>query len=76
MYTAEVYPTVVRGLGMGILNSVSRLGAILTPFVAQVLFETSDYATIGVYTGSSAVIALMAILLPVETKGKLLKDKR
>ena len=76
VYTAEVYPTVVRGLAMGLLNSVSRLGAILTPFVAQVLFETSDYATIGVYTGSSAVVVLMAILLPVETKGKLLKDKR
>lgn len=75
VYTAEVYPTVVRGLGMGILNSISRLGAILTPFIAQVLFETSDYATLGVYTGSGAVVAVLSLLLPLETKGKQLKDK-
>ena len=76
VYTAEVYHTVVRGLGMGVLNSISRLGAILTPYVAQVLFERSDYATVGIYAGSSAIVVLLSLLLPLETKGKLLRDKR
>ena len=73
VYTAELYPTAVRGVGMGVLNSISRLGAISTPYVAQVLFEESAYATIGIYAGSSAITVLLSLLLPQETKGQRLK---
>ena len=73
VYTPEVYPTKVRGFGLGVLNSVSRVGAIVTPYVAQVLFRTSDYATITIYAGSSLVLIVLSLLLPIETKGKLLK---
>lgn len=76
VYTPEVYPTKVRGIGMGVLYSVARIGAIVTPYVAQVLFQTSDYATIGLYAGSSLVLIAMALLLPIETKGKALRDER
>ena len=75
VYTAEVYPTVVRGLGMGILNTISRIGAVSTPFVAQVVFERSDYAALGIYAGSGTVTAILSLLLPLETKGKRLKDR-
>uniref|UniRef100_A0A8C4R116 Major facilitator superfamily (MFS) profile domain-containing protein n=1 Tax=Eptatretus burgeri TaxID=7764 RepID=A0A8C4R116_EPTBU len=37
VYTHEVYPTAVRALGLGTCNCFSRLGTILTPFIAQVL---------------------------------------
>ncbi|KAJ8351311.1 hypothetical protein SKAU_G00227870 [Synaphobranchus kaupii] len=33
MYTAEVYPTVVRNIGAGICSSASRIGSITTPYV-------------------------------------------
>lgn len=36
IYTPEVYPTKVRGLALGAMTSVARVGALVTPFVAQV----------------------------------------
>ena len=35
VYTPEVYPTLARGAAMGIHTSAARVGAIITPFVAQ-----------------------------------------
>ena len=76
VYTNEVYPTAIRGLGVGSFNCMSRIAAILTPYIAQVLFEISDYATIGVYAGFSLVLIVVCLLLPIETKGTMLKDER
>ena len=36
VYTPEVFPTAVRGVAMGLNTSVARVGALITPFVAQV----------------------------------------
>lgn len=36
VYTPEVYPTTLRAVGLGASSSMARLGAIITPFVAQV----------------------------------------
>ncbi|XP_028254569.1 putative transporter SVOPL isoform X2 [Parambassis ranga] len=37
IYTAEVYPTVARSLGMGFCTSFSRIGGMIAPFIAQVI---------------------------------------
>lgn len=76
VYTNEVYPTTIRGFAVGMFNSVSRIGASVTPYLAQVLFEASGYATIGVFAGLSLFLIVVSFLLPVETKGKALKDDR
>ena len=76
MYTNEVYPTTIRGLGVGSFNSLSRVAAAITPYAAQVLFRVSDYATIGLYAGFSLVLIVVSLLLPIETKGTSLKDER
>ena len=73
-YTPEVYPVNVRGLGIGVASAIARVGAILTPYIAQVLFHASDYATISLYAGTCFILAFMVLLLPIETKGKSLKD--
>ena len=70
VYTPEVYPTNIRGIGIGFASSMARIGAIITPYVAQVLFRVSDYATIGVYAGSCLVFIFVTFLLPLETKKK------
>lgn len=42
----------------------------------QSLVALSDYATIGMYAGSSLALASMSMLLPIETAGKALKVGR
>ena len=39
-YTPEVYPTNVRAIGMGVHVAAARVGAIVTPYVAQVKDNT------------------------------------
>ena len=35
-YTPEVYPTRARGVSLGVMTSAARVGALITPFIAQV----------------------------------------
>jgi hypothetical protein len=36
VYTPEVYPTSLRAVGVGSCSAMARLGAMVTPYVAQV----------------------------------------
>ncbi|KAK2574408.1 Synaptic vesicle 2-related protein [Acropora cervicornis] len=36
VYTPEVYPTVVRSIGLGCGSAMARIGAMVTPYIAQV----------------------------------------
>lgn len=38
----------------------------------QVLLHVSDYATIGIYSISAFIVAILALILPIETKGRSL----
>ncbi|CAD6198566.1 unnamed protein product [Caenorhabditis auriculariae] len=70
VYTPEVYPTTLRAVGLGTSSAMARIGAIATPFVAQVASETSLSLPIGIY-GTAAVVGLIsAVSLPIETKGR------
>lgn len=41
VYTPEVYPTGLRAVGVGSCSAMARLGAMVTPYVAQVLKKIS-----------------------------------
>uniref|UniRef100_A0A182JWA3 Major facilitator superfamily (MFS) profile domain-containing protein n=1 Tax=Anopheles christyi TaxID=43041 RepID=A0A182JWA3_9DIPT len=69
VYTPEVYPTALRSVGVGGCSALARLGAMATPYIAQVLFQSSIWSAVTVY-GIFAVCASVAcMLLPYETRG-------
>ncbi|XP_069084085.1 putative transporter SVOPL isoform X1 [Pleurodeles waltl] len=74
IYTAEVYPTVMRAIGMGTSGSVCRIGAMTAPFIAQVLMSTSVVGALCLFATVCVVCALSAFSLPIETKGRALQQ--
>ena len=49
---------------------MARLGAMVTPFVAQVVVKTSLNLAIGLYGGVALLAVVASLLLPIETKGR------
>uniref|UniRef100_A0AAY4B8F1 Major facilitator superfamily (MFS) profile domain-containing protein n=1 Tax=Denticeps clupeoides TaxID=299321 RepID=A0AAY4B8F1_9TELE len=74
VYTPEVYPTATRAIGIGTSSGVARIGALLTPFVAQVLLRSSVYLTLSVYCACSLLGAVASMALPIETAGRALQE--
>jgi len=74
IYTPEVYPTQIRGIALGSCSGISRIGCMLTPFVAQVLAHKSIHLTIGLYVAVSMTGFVCSLLLPIETKGRMLVE--
>ncbi|XP_072018665.1 organic cation transporter protein-like [Amphiura filiformis] len=72
IHSAEIYPTPVRSIGMGISSMASRVGGILSPLITVL----GDYwlPLPSIIIGCFAVLAgLLALLLP-ETRGKNLPE--
>ena len=69
VYVPEAYPTEIRSVAFGVGSACMRIGGMITPYIAQVLMERSEFLALGVYilVGILGVIAPM--LLPIETKG-------
>ncbi|XP_012369673.1 putative transporter SVOPL [Octodon degus] len=74
IYTAEVYPTTMRALGMGTSGSLCRIGAMVAPFISQVLMNASLVGALCLFAAVCAVCAISAFTLPIETKGRALQQ--
>ncbi|KAM4527934.1 synaptic vesicle 2-related protein [Odontesthes bonariensis] len=74
VYTPEVFPTEIRALAMGTSSAVARVGALITPFVAQVMLRTSVYLTLSMYCGLCLLAGVASLILPVETLGRSLQE--
>ncbi|CAH3108089.1 unnamed protein product [Pocillopora meandrina] len=70
VYTPEVYPTVVRALALGCCSAMARIGAMVTPFISQVLLRVSLRLALGVYGVTSLVCVAFTLMLPIETTGR------
>ncbi|XP_063220101.1 synaptic vesicle 2-related protein [Bacillus rossius redtenbacheri] len=74
VYTPEVYPTQLRSVGVGTCSAMARLGAMVTPYVAQVLMQSSLVLAMSVYGITALLAGIACLLLPIETKGKDMKE--
>nr|XP_010945969.2 putative transporter SVOPL [Camelus bactrianus] len=74
IYTAEVYPTTMRALGMGTSGSLCRIGAMVAPFISQVLMSASFLGALCLFSSVCVVCAISAFTLPIETKGRALQQ--
>ncbi|XP_066508401.1 putative transporter SVOPL isoform X3 [Hoplias malabaricus] len=72
IYTAEVYPTSVRSLGMGFCTSFSRIGGMIAPFIAQVLMSKSVLLALSPFSLACCLCVAGTVLLPIETRGRAL----
>ena len=64
----------MRAVGLGTCSAMARIGAIITPFIAQVLLRLSPYLAISIYGTVALLASIACLLLPVETKGRELKE--
>ncbi|KAM3599389.1 uncharacterized protein V6R79_004804 [Siganus canaliculatus] len=74
VYTPEVFPTEIRALAMGACSTLSKIGALITPFVSQVMLRTSVYSTLSLYCGCCLLAGVACLILPIETLGKGLHE--
>ncbi|XP_056276070.1 synaptic vesicle 2-related protein isoform X2 [Pseudoliparis swirei] len=74
VYTPEVYPTASRALGLGMSSGMARVGALITPFVAQVMLESSVSLALSVYCCCCLLAAVASCALPIETTGRGLQE--
>ncbi|XP_067145448.1 organic cation transporter protein-like [Centruroides vittatus] len=72
-YTLEVYPTVIRNVGVGSCFTVSTLGSIAAPFMKD-LSEKANWRIPFVLVGVLTVTSGLCILPLPETKNIRLND--
>ncbi|XP_065255676.1 solute carrier family 22 member 13-like [Emys orbicularis] len=72
VYSAELFPTIIRQTGVGLCSMSSRVGGIISPLIS--LLDKYHPAIPMAIFGSTPVIAgILCFLLP-ETRGKELQD--
>ena len=72
LYTAEIYPTQLRGLGLALTATMARIGGFIAPYIAGI-GVTSSKTPFLIFGGSALVGGLAAALLP-ETRGERLPE--
>ena len=69
VYVPEAYPTEIRSIAFGVGSTCLRIGGMITPYIAQVMMESSETLALGVYIMMGIVGTIAPLLLPTETKG-------
>jgi len=69
VYTPEIYPAALRSVGVSGCSVLARLGAMLTPFVAQVLMDSSKVQAMSTYALVGLLASIACAFLPRENVG-------
>ncbi|XP_007233987.2 solute carrier family 22 member 4 [Astyanax mexicanus] len=72
IYTAEIYPTVLRNLGMGMCSSAARIGSITAPYI--IFLGTYSKYLPYILMGSLTIGSSIANMFLPETFGKVLPE--
>ncbi|XP_041350966.1 solute carrier family 22 member 15-like [Gigantopelta aegis] len=72
IYTNELYPTVVRTVGVGVSQTFARVGGIMAPLV--LLMDGDNIIVPYVTMGCFIIISVACLFLLPETKGRPLED--
>ena len=70
-----MYPTNLRATGMGIATAIGRIGGMVCPLIA-VGMSSNCHQTLSVILFEVTILlsGLYVVLLPFETRGRLLQD--
>lgn len=74
VYTPEVYPTHLRSVGVSACSAMARIGAMVTPYIAQVFLQWSITGVMAIYATTALCAAIATFALPVETKNQQSND--
>lgn len=75
VYPGEVFPTEIRGVGVGFATAVSRVGAAAGTFLLPLSIEQIGIGeTMIIAAGISLIGGIVSQILAPETKGKLLSE--
>lgn len=77
VWSAELYPTVVRNVGMGASSSCARIGGMVSPYIADLSTLVDGHfgqaLPLVVFGASSVIAGLLSLILP-ETLGANLPE--
>ncbi|WAR08263.1 ORCT-like protein [Mya arenaria] len=77
VWSAELFPTLVRNSGMGSSSMMARVGSMISPYIADLgTFVDGDFGKalpLIIFGGLSVVAGLLSLFLP-ETNGQVLPE--
>jgi putative MFS transporter len=74
-YTAELYPTEQRALGVGIGNAWQRFASVVGPFLVGATLPLAGVDAVYLLFGSFAILgSVVAFVFAIETRGRVLEQ--
>ncbi|XP_071952772.1 synaptic vesicle 2-related protein-like [Antedon mediterranea] len=74
MYALEIYPTSLRGIGVGSSMAVGMVGAAISPLATQVLMHQNREMSLIVLTATSIICCIIPLTHMKETRGENMED--
>ena len=71
-FTPELFPTALRGTGMGAAGSVARFGGLLAPSALAIIIAQDFSLAIALFAGLLLLGAVAASFVDTETRNALL----